>query len=186
MPLLFVDCFFILWLGFVFSVRVVWVFVVGSFTACCWCCCYCCCAIVKRTQCPLIIYFCGYSPTPARLLLLLFLLQLLLLFLYVVVVVAAVVSATNQSNVVPASRNGWSFVFFTIVSRLSSHFFCLFCSVLWSLYAVFCCRFDFMLLLDLLSLGFCFAARSKISINVFFFRSPLLTTLCVCECVCAG
>lgn len=136
MPSLFVDCFFILWLGFVFAVRVVCVFVVGSFTACCWCCCYwccccyCCCAIVKRTQCPLIIYFCGYSPTPARLLLMLFLLLLLLLFLYVVVVVVAVVSATNQSNVVPASRNGWSFVFFTIVSRLSSHFFCLFCSVL--------------------------------------------------------
>lgn len=70
--------------------------------------------------------------------------------------------------------------FFTIVSRLSSHFFCLFCSVLWSLYADFCCRFDFMLLLDLLSLGFCFAARSKISINVFF-RSPFL---CVCVSVC--
>lgn len=73
--------------------------------------------------------------------------------------------------------------FFTIVSRLSSHFFCLLCSVLWSLYAVFCCRFDFMLLLDLLSLGFCFAARSKISINVFFF-ALLSSLLCVCVSVC--
>lgn len=95
----------------------------------------------------------------------------------VVVFVAcvAVVSATNQSNVVPAFRNGCSFVFH-FLSLLSStlyvsFFISFFVSVLFgslvSLCCLFCFRFDFMLILDLLSFDICFAARSKRSICVF-------------------
>lgn len=135
---------------------------------CYFCCCYCCCccAIVKRTHCPLIIYFCGYSPK---------LCPIFVAAVVVVIVFVAVVSATNQSNVVPASRNGWSFVFHFSYPSLSLSLpvfsFLFFFAVLVSLCCFLCFLFSIWFYVitwfAFIRLLFCFAARSLISINVF-------------------